>query len=92
MPWNVAFSSDGTRAYVANTNTDTVSVVDTGTLKVVATVGVGHIPVGVTYYQGTVWVACNTSSTISVIDASTNQVVQTIDLGLSDEPTEIVIV
>jgi phospholipase C len=32
LPWNVAFTTDGAAAYVANANSDTVSVIDTQAL------------------------------------------------------------
>jgi YVTN family beta-propeller protein len=43
----VAFSPDGTRAYVANFGDDTVSVINTATSTVSKTLTVGDGPVGV---------------------------------------------
>ena len=43
-PQGVAVTRDGSRVYVANTNDNTMSVIDTATNLVVATVPVGHGP------------------------------------------------
>ena len=40
-------SPDGTRVYVANTGSDSVSVIDTAANTVVATIGVGNGPIAV---------------------------------------------
>ena len=46
-PGGVAVNPAGTRAYVANNNSNNVSVIDTATNTVVATVAVGVYPYGV---------------------------------------------
>lgn len=43
-PWGMAVSNDGTRAYVANNNAGTMSVIDLTSNTVVATVNVGSGP------------------------------------------------
>ena len=43
----VAVTPDGTKVYVANEFTNTVSVIDTATTTVVATVPVGGFPLGI---------------------------------------------
>ena len=43
----MAITPDGTRVYVTNGNDSTVSVIDTASKTVVATVGVGFLPAGV---------------------------------------------
>jgi len=48
----VAFTSDGATAYVANFGAGTVSVIDTATRTVSATVGVGDFPFGVAVAPG----------------------------------------
>jgi YVTN family beta-propeller protein len=62
--------------------TGTVSVIDTTKNHVVATIGVGLHPTGMTVSGGLLYV-CNTSSdSISVIDLATNQVMNTISVAL----------
>jgi YVTN family beta-propeller protein len=46
-PVEVAITPDGAFAYVANKDSNTVSVIDTATNTVVATVPVGSAPIGV---------------------------------------------
>ena len=84
-PNGVALSPDGTRAYVANTASGTVSVlaVDRTTASiasVVTTIPVGTEPYGValTPTGRKLYVTNARSNSVSVIDTSTNQVIKTI--------------
>jgi YVTN family beta-propeller protein len=69
-------------AYISNADSNTVSVVDTSTNTVVATVTVGNSPFGVAVNPGgtRAYVANAFSSDISVIDTSTNTVIATVAL------------
>jgi len=62
----------------------TVSVIDTATNTVIATIPVGFEPVGVavTPDGSKVYITNNNSSTVSVIDTVTNTVTATIPVGL----------
>jgi YVTN family beta-propeller protein len=51
-PAQVAFSPDGTHAYVTNVSAGTVSVINTPTNAVTATIGVGRYPYGVAVSPG----------------------------------------
>src|SRR5262249_1410984 len=70
-------------AYVTNSTSDTVSVIDTATNTVVATVPVGRLLRGVARApDGTrAYVANEFSDTVSVIDTATNPVVATVPVG-----------
>ena len=46
-PWNMAITADGKKLYVANGRSNTVSVIDTGTLDKVSDIKVGEMPWGV---------------------------------------------
>lgn len=81
-PAEVTFSSDGSKAYVANGGDNTVSVINPIDKSVIATVSVGANPVGAWVgYDGKMYVDNEEGQSISVIDVSTNTVIQTIDLG-----------
>ena len=85
VPGALAQSSEprALRAYITNFNGDNVSVIDTATNTVIATITVGDQPVGVAVNPaGTlVYVANFSSNTVSVIDAATNTVTATVTVG-----------
>jgi YVTN family beta-propeller protein len=70
-------------AYVVNTGSDSVSLIDTDTQKVVATIPVGQFPYGVavTSDGSRVYVVNRDSDNVSVIDTATQKVVATIPVG-----------
>jgi phospholipase C len=90
-PWSTAFA--GSSAYVTNANDDSVSVIDTASRLVTATIALGtgnHIPTAIAASPlGSIWVACNTSSSVVVIDPTSNTVAHSTDLGLGNGPTGI---
>ena len=71
-------------AYVTNDGADTVSVIDTATNTVVATVPVGIAPRGRRHpgWETRLCHESSSSSTVSVIDTATNTVVATIPVGI----------
>jgi len=73
----------GPKAYVGNFKDNTVSVIDTGTSAVVATVPVAAGPhgMGVTPDGRSVYVSGDGSSEVSVIDAASDKVTRTITVG-----------
>ena len=83
-PYKVAVSPDGTRAYVTNYGSGTVSVINTSNNQNIATIAVGGSPVGVAVSSDgtTVYVADNYGSTISVIRSAGNSVTGTASVGL----------
>jgi len=70
-------------AYITNSGSTTVSVIDITTNKVTATINVGKYPYGVAVNPaGTkVYVSKETSGAISVIDTATNKVTATVKVG-----------
>ncbi len=76
-------SSTATYAYITNGGSNSVSVIDTATNTVAATVSVGSSPQGVAFSpDGTlVYVANFGSGTVSVIDTATNAIAATINAG-----------
>jgi YVTN family beta-propeller protein len=73
----------GPKAYIGNFKDNTVSVIDTGAGKVVATIPVAAGPHGMAITQDgrTVYVSGDGSSSVDVIDTATDKVVKTIEVG-----------
>jgi len=46
-PWNMALTPDGTKLYVANGRSNSVSVIDTSTNRKLKDIPVGELPWGV---------------------------------------------
>ncbi|MFP5471743.1 MAG: YncE family protein [Bacteroidia bacterium] len=82
MPSELTFSSDGTKAYSANTNGNSVTIIDVSTKNVLTTVAVEEGPVGAwTASNGKMYVDNETSQSISELDVATNSITETIALG-----------
>src|SRR6266436_6956101 len=92
-PFGVAITPNGAFAYVTNTGAvcdlcpfsqpPSVSVIDTATYSVVATIPVGQYPAGVaiTTNGAFAYVANFNSNSVSVIDTATNTVTATVPVG-----------
>ena len=89
----MAVHPDGTRAYVTNFSSGTVSVIDTASNTEIATVPVGVNPIGVAVHPSGAWVYVANSGldpvlpnhVISVISTATNTVVTKVDLAAVSE-------
>ncbi|WP_410507714.1 PGF-pre-PGF domain-containing protein [Methanosarcina hadiensis] len=69
-------------AYITNMGSKNVSVIDTSTNLVIATINVGHYPLGVVVNpDGTKAYVANMDGTVSIIDTSTNNVIGTMEVG-----------
>ena len=82
-PNGVAVTPDGTKVYVANQGSNTVSVIDTATNNVTATVTVGTSLVelqSTRMEQMYMW-RTDESNNVSVIDTATNNVTATVNVG-----------
>jgi YVTN family beta-propeller protein len=79
----VVSAGTGPFAYITNAGSNTVSVIDSASNTVVATVAVGTTPIGVAVNPaGTrAYVANAGSNTVSVIETATNTVVATVAVG-----------
>ena len=77
MPYGVAVNPDGTKVYVTN-GSNNVSVIDTVTNNVTATVPVGGPRSGVSFTPDGKKVYVVGNGTATVIDAETNEVITTI--------------
>ena len=90
-PSVVAVSPDGSRVYVTNAHSNTVSVINTAVNTVVGTIRVGTYPTGVAVSPdgSRVYVTNFYGSTVSVINTATNTVVGTI--GVQIYPTGVAV-
>ena len=91
-PLGVAVTPDGKHAYVTNTGANTVSVIDTASNTVAATVPVGSLSPWGRHHPGWETRLCREwgSGTVSVIDTASNTVVATVAVG--SEPLGVGIV
>ncbi len=98
----IVLNAAGTRLYVANTTSSNISVIDTASNAVVATIDVGLDPVSLAVRPGgsELWVSNHVSDTVSIVDltagaATENRVVDTVQsidadgATLFDEPVGI---
>jgi gliding motility-associated-like protein len=79
----IAVSPDGTQVYVANINSNTISVISTATNTVLSTISVGPSPLGVCFSPDgkRAYVTHITTSSVSVINTSTASVITTVHVG-----------
>ena len=84
-PYGIAITPDGNYAYVANTDSGTVSVIEISSNTVTTTITVGTEPFGVaiTPDSSYAYVANSGTTTVSVIEISSNTVTTTITVGTS---------
>ncbi len=89
-PLGIAVNPDTNFVYVANTISNTISVID-GKRNVVATIKVGNEPqaVAINANANIIYVVNYESNSVSVIDGSTNSVVKTIMVG--DRPSSVAV-
>jgi YVTN family beta-propeller protein len=100
LPWDVVVSADGKTAYVANPDSDSVSVISTAALAVTATVPVSGDPdtLGLTPDGSQLWIGQRSLAYITLLDTKTATVAGSLNLGGSAaqsgdgyEPTGIVL-
>lgn len=81
-PAEVTISTDGTKAYVCNGHSNTVSVINPTTKAIISTINVAPNPVGAWPSSiGKMFVDCEDGQTIDVIDVGSNLKVASINLG-----------
>ncbi len=82
-PWNMAYDSAKAEVFVANFNTNNVTVISAVTNKVVANIPVGAWPSSIVYDSGTnqLFVTDTNGNNVSVISDATDKVVATIPVG-----------
>jgi len=83
FPYAIAHDAARNRIFVTNQHDNTVSVLDTGTGGLLATLEVGDYPEGITMHPDGrhVHVACWFDGEVAVVDAETLEVVRRIKAG-----------
>jgi YVTN family beta-propeller protein len=82
-PRGMAIDFTGERIYVTNSWTNNVSVLESRSLRVIATIATGLRPVAVAINQGhQVYVVNSESDNVTIIDGQTLHVLTTVPLGL----------
>jgi len=82
MPTEVSFSDDGKKVYVVNGMSNSVSVIDAATKKVLETAAVGNYPVGAwPGMGGMMYVNNEKGQSISMLDMMTNMMTKTVQLS-----------
>jgi YVTN family beta-propeller protein len=86
-PWDVALTPDGRHAYITNTGSDSVSVIDTASNTITATIPVDQGPEGVALAPDgrRAYITNTGSDSVSVIDTASNTITATISAGQSPE-------
>jgi YVTN family beta-propeller protein len=90
-PEGAAIHPDGTRLYVTNSGDGVLTVIDTTTNQIIATVRGMNDPLGVAVHPDGTWVYVGSSSIgqpVSVIDAAQNTVIESVDTG---SPTQLAV-
>jgi YVTN family beta-propeller protein len=83
-PYELVFSRDGRRLFVSNWSSNSVSVIDTASNRVVGTIRVGANPNDMALAaDGRLFVACSADNTIHVIDTKTLRVVERLSTTLT---------
>ena len=82
-PRGMAIDTTNNHIYVANSGSNTVSVINSATNTVIATIPVGAFPVDVAFNPTNryLYVANHFSNNVSVINGATNTVIKTINVG-----------
>jgi YVTN family beta-propeller protein len=82
-PQHVVVHPDGSRVYVSNASSHTVSVVDTRSNEVTATVPVGPVPLGMAINAtgSRLYVTLSSGDAVAVVDTSTNRRIGILRVG-----------
>jgi YVTN family beta-propeller protein len=83
LPWDIVVSADGKTAYVANPDSDSVSVISTASNAVTATVSVPGDPdtLGLTPDGSQLWIGQASLAYVTLLDTKTATVVGRLNLG-----------
>jgi YVTN family beta-propeller protein len=79
----VTLTNDNRQAWVANIGENTISIVDTGTFRILGTIAVGKGPTGLTFSRDGrfAYVSNQGDKTVEVIDTASHRVLKAIPVG-----------
>jgi YVTN family beta-propeller protein len=79
----VTLTNDNRQAWVANIGDNTISIVDTGTFRILGTIAVGKGPTGLTFSRDGrfAYVSNQGDKTVEVIDTTSHRVLKAIPVG-----------
>jgi YVTN family beta-propeller protein len=88
-PYGVAFNADGSRLYVSNWASQSLSVIDTEALQVIGSIAVGANPNALEMApDGRLYVACANDNSVLVVDTKVRRVVERISTTLTPHSPE----
>ncbi|HKA01877.1 MAG TPA: beta-propeller fold lactonase family protein, partial [Candidatus Solibacter sp.] len=88
-PYALVLSDNGQALYVSNWGSDSVSIIDTGTMRVTGRIAVGDNPNDMTMSKdGRLFVSCSNDNTVHVVDTKTRQVIERISTALTPNSPE----
>jgi YVTN family beta-propeller protein len=88
-PYGVALNREGSRLYVSNWGSESVSVIDTETMKMLGTIAVGPNPNDVAMGpDGRLYVSCANDNSVVVVDTKEGHAVERISTALTPHSPE----
>jgi YVTN family beta-propeller protein len=83
LPWDIVISADGKTAYVANPDSDSISVISTASRTVTATVSVSGDPdtLALTADGSQLWIGQLSLAYVTLLDTKTDTVAGSLNLG-----------
>jgi YVTN family beta-propeller protein len=83
QPYCIAFSSDGSKAFVTNQYSDSVSIIDIKSKLVEKNILIGGFPEGIDSHDGLVYVVNWMDEELVIFDELTLEKTQTLQLGVN---------
>src|SRR5262249_24035509 len=88
-PYALVLGENGQTLYVSNWGSDSVSIIDVGTMRVTGRIAVGDNPNDMAMSKdGRLFVSCSNDNTVHVVDTKTRQVIERISTALTPNSPE----
>jgi YVTN family beta-propeller protein len=91
VPTGIVYDPHNNNIYVANSNSNSISVINGYTKKVIETISVGKFPIALTYDRNNnfIYVICRDSNDVYIIDGNNNKVISIKKLPDGGSPLSI---